>query len=1332
MALDSLRALAAIGIVLSHAGDATASGFGSGQPFTPGFPGKVSHLFGMSFPTGVAVTQIGFCVEIFFVISALLVYQPFIANHVHGTKTIDPIRFFWKRAWRIYPAYWVALFLIVGFSTQHHLANAEQVLTNASLTMGYGSAFSVAAIAALRHAWTLVVEISFYCFVPLWAATMRSLGRRFDPLRTEVCGALALTVLGPTFVWWSRTHSVWTPFRILPGFFGAFGVGMLFAAYGVARDLNRLPTRSGEVLERLSSWFWLAGAALFVVVIKTADLSFGAMVAPGSTSQISERIMHTAVAALVVAPAVFGWRQRSWVGKILTLRVLARIGLWSYGFYLWHYVFIDYMHDHRFDTSSTWFFIKIVVFATVGASAAGALSWYVIERPMMHLGAGSWTRPRWLQWRPPSFYRGLIAITAAALAWRVVYVVTNIGRLHLNGDAFYYHTQANDLAKGRWFIDPSQFAFYGRVTPSAGHPPAYLLYLAAVSRWIGQSELTHRLASTLLGAATVFAVGVFARKLFNDDRAGWLAAGIATIYAHLWINDEMLMSESMAQLWTVVAFIAVYRCWRDPRRGTALWMGTAIGLAAMSRAEAATLFPLLVIPLLLLLRHLSWRRRIGLAAVACIAGSVVMMPWIAFNLGRFAHPVTMSNGIGSVLMVANCDRTYGHHRVPAGEDPNAYLAYWSVGCAIDGGFGPLQKGDESEKEVEWRRVGLTYLKAHKSEFVFKMAPLRVARMWDIGFIGQNVHPFNAELEGRGAWPSTLATMQYIVLMPLALNGLVILRRRKIPILPFLAVAATITITAATTFGITRYRAPVDALLPALAAGAVMVRLRRSKPSPVADADATAEPKPFATPAHRYPTLEFRRLIQSPLAVFVTLALLLGGLFATLTPALAGYDEGAHLWRSWQISDGRIVSETRLIDGVRQPGHEFPVSLTPKLLVLFPLRFTGARQNLDTTQAWRHIRDSAPAGPTKFIGFSQAAVYPPAPYLPSALGFRLGRTIGLSALGLVLMARWAALLAFIAIIGRAIVHIPKRRWLLAALALTPVCLFQSAMISADGITIALSLLVIALAWKLHEAANARLSRAVVGETALVLLALGLSKPPYILFGALLIPTMWRQFRAFHSYQLIVAAAPAVIAFVLWSKYAQSIYVAPQFDTGRGSFAYKGVDAAAQFRGLRTHPLRLVSVIGTTIARTWSSMLHDMVAQIAGWARARSLSAPIAITTFVACAVAVLQRDAVPMLATGGAENADWSAPRLRQRLVPIAIAVATTTVIFALAYAGWNQVAAPRIDEFQGRYLFAPFALLLFALPSLQRSTRRIASWAPAVVVAAASALSLIGLIGRAY
>jgi 4-amino-4-deoxy-L-arabinose transferase-like glycosyltransferase len=435
--------------------------------------------------------------------------------------------------------------------------------------------------------------------------------------------------------------------------------------------------------------------------------------------------------------------------------------------------------------------------------------------------------------RVRGFHAGLAFISVAGLAYRVWYVLQERGRIKLNGDAAYYHWQANDIAHGLWFIDPNQYRSLGRITPSAGHPPVYILYLAAVSRFIGQSELTHRLASCLLGGAAIFVIGLIGREI-ADERVGLLAAAGAVVYAHLWINDEMLMSESAYVLTSAIMVLWAVKFWKRPTVGRAALMGAGIALAALSRAEAVLLFPLLAMPFAFARRHDGWRIRIKYLIASFGVGAIMMAPWIGYNLTRFRNPVLMSNGAGSTLMVANCAQTYS----------GGFFGYWYFGCAA--GLSTLN-GDESQQEVVWRKRGLTYIEHHESRYPIVVAA-RVARMWDIwtpARIEQGI-TLDGALEGRGIWQSQLATDQYFALLLPALAGIWVLRRRKQPILPFVAIAGMITFTAATTFGITRYRAPFDAMMPLLAAVAVFGaldawRARRPREEPAATAIRT-EPR----------------------------------------------------------------------------------------------------------------------------------------------------------------------------------------------------------------------------------------------------------------------------------------------------------------------------------------------------------------------------------------------------------------------------------------------------------------------------------------------------------
>ena len=73
-------------------------------------------------------------------------------------------------------------------------------------------------------------------------------------------------------------------------------------------------------------------------------------------------------------------------------------------------------------------------------------------------------------------------------------------------------------------------------------------------------------------------------------------------------------------------------------------------------------------------------------------------------------------------------------------------------------------------------------------------------------------------------------------MVLSIAGLVVLRRRRIPIFPYFAIALSVTITVALSFGITRYRTPVDVVMPLLAVAIdAFLRWRANAPEDELDA-----------------------------------------------------------------------------------------------------------------------------------------------------------------------------------------------------------------------------------------------------------------------------------------------------------------------------------------------------------------------------------------------------------------------------------------------------------------------------------------------------------------
>jgi hypothetical protein len=102
---------------------------------------------------------------------------------------------------------------------------------------------------------------------------------------------------------------------------------------------------------------------------------------------------------------------------------------------------------------------------------------------------------------------------------------------------------------------------------------------------------------------------------------------------------------------------------------------------------------------------------------------------------------------------------------------------------------------------------------------------RVGRLWGVFKPGQTT-AFDWWIEGRGRVPTWIGLFFYYALLPFAVVGLVKLRRRRVPILPLLAIVIIATFAAAITFGVTRYRAPAEVAIVVAASVGIDAAWRR--------------------------------------------------------------------------------------------------------------------------------------------------------------------------------------------------------------------------------------------------------------------------------------------------------------------------------------------------------------------------------------------------------------------------------------------------------------------------------------------------------------------------
>ena len=422
------------------------------------------------------------------------------------------------------------------------------------------------------------------------------------------------------------------------------------------------------------------------------------------------------------------------------------------------------------------------------------------------------SRVRWLPCRPVTslsesnrrgleagahrdrFAFALTAVTLAGFVWRVGYVLAL--RHHLvNGDGNVFHAAGLDLANGVGFYDPQSGLAI------AGHPPAWIVLLALPSLLSLKSWLAHQLFTTLVGTATIMMTGLAGRAAFGA-RVGLVAAALTAFSPFVWLYEREVLSEPLAMFFVAVTIWLAYRYRSRPGLALAIFLGLAVGAMGMTRAELVLASLLVVAPLILASSAVPFRRRLAQLAAAAAACVVVIAPWAIYNSTRFARPVPFSTGLGVAMYTGNCAPVYH----------GSMIGYYNLGCVA---FVPHLSTDYSIADGQYRRQALKFMRKNKSRVPLVMA-VRLGRTFGFYRPAQQMH-LEAGERATPLWVVRLGFVVDWVLLPFAIAGSVLARRRRVPIYPLLAFVVIVIFSVLPTIGSVRYRAPAEIVLVILAA-----------------------------------------------------------------------------------------------------------------------------------------------------------------------------------------------------------------------------------------------------------------------------------------------------------------------------------------------------------------------------------------------------------------------------------------------------------------------------------------------------------------------------------
>ena len=313
-------------------------------------------------------------VDVFFVISGYLITK-LLVNELERTGTLSFAGFYAKRFKRLYPALlflltavialWCLFFLGIEKETRLFVKSVQYSVfgfANFFFMNNTGGYFDGAAEEMpLLHFWSLAVEEQFYFIWPLllWGASrLKWLGA--SVARRSLTALAALSVLSFILTQYllSQGQQPQAFYMMLPRAW-ELGLGGMLAL----STLSLPGPRTALAVSVVG-----AGLILYPVTAYSALTVF-----PG----LSAAVPALGTALLILA----GTGHNSWVQRALSSRLMVKVGLLSYGWYLWHWPFLALLRVHYLGEIPP---LKWRLLACVVSLAMAEVSLRWVEKPVRY------------------------------------------------------------------------------------------------------------------------------------------------------------------------------------------------------------------------------------------------------------------------------------------------------------------------------------------------------------------------------------------------------------------------------------------------------------------------------------------------------------------------------------------------------------------------------------------------------------------------------------------------------------------------------------------------------------------------------------------------------------------------------------------------------------------------------------------------------------------------------------------------------------------------------------------------------------------------------------